>query len=225
VRICLVTDRRRLVPPGATDHEARRCLLTQIRHAVHAGVDLIQVRERDLEAAALAALVREVIAAARGTATRVIVNDRLDIALTCGADGVHLRSDSMSVAAARELAPPPFMIGRSIHRIDELTTARGADYLIAGTVFSSASKPGGHPLLGVEGLRAIARAASAPVLAIGGITMERLDAVAAAGASGVAAIGLFMRLGEAAADGCRARALHETVAQARVRFDSVNSPP
>ena len=223
--ICLVTDRRRLVPPGAPDHEARRCLLTQVRHAVHAGVDLIQIRERDLEAAALAALVRDILAAARGTATRVVVNDRLDVALTCGADGVHLRGDSMSVAAARQLAPLPFMIGRSVHGIDELDAAHGADYLIVGTVFSSPSKPDGHPLLGVEGLRAIARAATAPVLAIGGVTLEHLDATAGAGASGIAAIGLFMRSGEAATDRCRAFALQETVAQARIRFDTVNSHP
>jgi thiamine-phosphate pyrophosphorylase len=225
VTLCLVTDRRRLVPPGAPDHEARRCLLTQVRHAVQAGVDLIQIRERDLEAAALAALAREVLAAARGTPTRVVVNDRLDVALACGADGVHLRSDSMSVGAARQLAPAPFVIGRSVHRIDELAAAHGADYVIAGTVFSSASKPDGHPLLGVEGLRAIVRKATAPVLAIGGVTMARLDAVAAAGASGIAAIGLLMRSGEAATDRCRAFALHETVARARIRFDSVNSHP
>jgi thiamine-phosphate pyrophosphorylase len=199
--------------------------MTQVRHAVDAGVDLIQVRERDLEAAALAALVTDVLAAARGTSTRVVVNDRLDVALTCGADGVHLRSDSIAVAAARQLAPAGFVIGRSVHRIDELTAASGADYLIAGTVFPSTSKPDGHPLLGVEGLRGIARAAAVPVLAIGGVTMERLDAAAAAGASGIAAIGLFMRSGEAARDGCRAFALHEIVARARVRFDSVNSAP
>src|SRR5437899_11261308 len=100
MNICLVTDRRRLVPASTPDHEARRCLLAQLRHAVHAGVDLIQIRERDLDAAALAVLVRDVLAAARGTPTRVVVNDRLDVALACGADGVHLRSDSISVAAA-----------------------------------------------------------------------------------------------------------------------------
>jgi thiamine-phosphate diphosphorylase len=155
----------------------------------------------------------------------VVVNDRLDVALTCGADGVHLRSDSIAVAAARRLAPAPFVIGRSVHGIDEVAAARGADYLIAGTVFPSASKPGGHPLLGVEGLRAIAREATVPVLAIGGVTAERLDEAAAAGASGIAAIGLFMRSGEAGTDDCRAYALRHIVAQARIRFDSVNSPP
>jgi thiamine-phosphate pyrophosphorylase len=224
VIICLVTDRRRLVRAGAPDHEARRCLRTQARHAVDAGVDLIQIRERDLDAADLAALVVDLVAATRGTPTRVVVNDRLDVALTCGADGVHLRSDSIGVAAARRLAPTPFVIGRSVHGIDELAAARGADYLIAGTVFPSASKPGGQ-LLGPEGLRAIAREATVPVLAIGGVTSERLGEAAAAGASGIAAIGLFMRSGEAGTDECRACALRHIVGQARIRFDSVNSPP
>ena len=84
----------------------RRSLLAQARRAVDAGVDLIQVRERDLEAASLAALVADIVAIARGTPTRVVVNDRLDVALACGADGVHLRGDSIPVEAARRLAPP-----------------------------------------------------------------------------------------------------------------------
>jgi thiamine-phosphate pyrophosphorylase len=224
VTICLVTDRRRLVPPGAREHDARHCVLAQARHAAEAGVDLIQVRERDLEAAALAALVADIVAATRRTPTRVVVNDRLDVALASGADGVHLRSDSVAVAAARQMSPSGFLIGRSVHRIEDLIGAHGADYLIAGTVFPSASKGGGR-LLGVDGLREIAHASAAPVLAIGGITVERLDAVAAAGAAGFAAIGFFMHGGDAAADDCRAHALHEIVAKARVRFDSVNSPP
>ena len=189
--ICLVSDRRRLVPAGAPDAEARRCLLEQARHAVDAGVDLIQVRERDLEAAPLAALVSDLVAATRGTSTRVVVNDRLDVALACGADGVHLRADSIAPGAARRLTPSGFLIGRSVHTIDEAAAARGADYLIAGTVFESVSKPG-QSLLGVEGLAVIVRRAAAPVLAIGGVTEERLAAIAAAGAAGIAAIEILV---------------------------------
>jgi thiamine-phosphate pyrophosphorylase len=181
VTICLVTDRWRADP------------LRQARWAAEAGVDLIQVRERDLEAAALAALVTDILAATRGTATRIIVNDRLDVAIACGAAGVHLRGDSMPVAAARRLASPGFLIGRSVHTVDDVERAAGADYLIAGTVFPTASKSGDpqHPVLGVEGLRAMVRAARAPVLAIGGITDERIVQINAAGAAGFAAIGLF----------------------------------
>lgn len=223
--LCLVTDRRRLVPSGAHERDAVRCLLAQTRHAAAAGVDLIQVRERDLDGAALGALVMAIVDSVRSTRVRVVVNDRLDVAVACGAHGVHLRADSMSISAARQLAPPSFLIGRSVHGVDEATAASGADYLIAGTVFRSASKPDDHALLGIDGLRAVVRAAKAPVLAIGGVTTEHLAAVSAAGAAGVAAIGLFMDRGRLSAAPCRARELGAIVARARSLFDSVNSHP
>ena len=214
--ICLVTDRRRLAP-DATFGEARRRLAAQARDAAAAGVDLLHIRERDLDAAQLSAIVADACAITRGTRTRVVVNDRLDVALACGADGVHLRGDSMAVAAARRIAPAGFLIGRSVHGTRDLAAAAGADYLIAGTVFASASKGAGHARLGVEGLRAIAAATAAPVLAIGGITEARLDEVARAGAAGVAAIGWFTP-----ADG---PALHSLVTRARLRFDRVRRGP
>lgn len=221
--ICLVTDRRRLAPAGATEIDARRCVVEQARCAIDAGIDLIQVRERDLEAAALAALVSAVLDAARGSATRVVVNDRLDVALACGADGVHLRGDSIAPLEARRLAPAGFLIGRSVHTVEEAAEAEGADYLIAGTVFETSSKARGHACLGLDGLAAIVRRAAAPALAIGGVTAERIDAVAAAGAAGIAAIGLF--IGASPAQRCAAIGLRDIVAHARRRFDSVNSAP
>ena len=223
--LCLVTDRRLLVAAGASARDACRCLVVQARHAADAGIDLIQVRERDLEAAALAALVSAVLDAVRGTATRVVVNDRLDVAIACGAHGVHLRGDSISVGAARRLVPQAFLIGRSVHSVGEARDAQGADYLVAGTVFPSQSKPESRPLLGIDGLTAVVRAAAAPVLAIGGVTAERFAAVSATGAAGVAAIGLFMRPERAASDPCRAAALIDVVARARQTFGSVNSRP
>jgi thiamine-phosphate pyrophosphorylase len=147
---------------------------------VDAGVDLVQVRESDLEAGALVSLVGQLLAIARGTPTRIVVNDRIDVALASGADGVHLRGDSIPVGAARQLAPAGFLIGRSVHRVEEAIAAADADYLIAGTVFPSASKAAGAPLLGVEGLKAVARSVERPVLAIGGISDDRLGAVASA---------------------------------------------
>jgi thiamine-phosphate pyrophosphorylase len=209
VTICLVTDRRRLVPADAPEADARRCLLAQARYAVEAGIDLIQVRERDLEAAPLAALVADVLALTRRTPTR----------------GVHLRADSVPPAAARRLAPSGFLIGRSVHTVEEAAAADGADYLIAGTLFETASKPRGHAALGVDGLRAIVRRVATPVLAIGGVTAERVDAIAAAGAAGIAAIGLFAGRDAAAAERCRAIAMRAIVADARNRFDRVNSAP
>jgi thiamine-phosphate diphosphorylase len=207
VTICLVTDRRRFDPPIEG-------LLAVVRRAIGAGVDLVQVRERDLEAAALADLVASILAAARGTPARVVVNDRLDVALACGADGVHLRADSIAVADARRIAPPGFLVGRSVHSIAEAQSARDADYLIAGAVYPTPSKPPSTAWLGVDGLRAIVRAVSVPVLAIGGITPENSADVAAAGAAGVAAIGLFER----AAPG-------DAIAAMRRVFDTVKRGP
>ena len=189
---CLVTDRRRLCPDAESFAAARACLVEQARRAAAAGIDLIQVRERDLDSAALAALVAEVVAVTRGSPTRVVVNDRIDVALAAGAAGVHLRGDSVPVAVARKLLPAPRLVGRSVHRAAETSAAAGADYLIAGTVFSSPSKSGPVELIGIDGLRAIVRATTVPVLAIGGITPDRIAAVLEAGAAGIAAIGLFI---------------------------------
>jgi thiamine-phosphate pyrophosphorylase len=224
--ICLVTDRRRLVTAAAAPGALRACIVAQVRYAVDAGIDLIQVRERDLEAGALAALVTELLAVTRGTPTRLVVNDRIDVALACGADGVHLRGDSIPIAMARRIVPSGFLIGRSVHGVDEAIGAGGADYLIAGTVFSSASKPGQTPLLGVEGLGAIAAAVEIPVLAIGGITGERIHEVAAAGAAGFAAIELFMGVHNGTdVAGCRVADLRQTVGNARSRFDRPMTTP
>lgn len=224
--LCLVTDRRRLAGSEASADLSHACLLEQARFAVDAGVDLIQVRERDLDAAPLSALVRDIVGLTRGTATRVVVNDRLDVALASGADGVHLRGDSMTAADARRLAPAGFLIGRSVHAVAEAVRAHGADYLIAGTVFRSPSKPGHERLLGLEGLMSIAHATSTPVLAIGGVTEARFGEIAAAGAAGLAAIGLFLGAGSASnRPGCRAASLRRLVESARRRFDSLKTAP
>src|SRR5205814_1224408 len=107
--------------------------------AVASAVDLIQVRERDLNAADLAALVSAVVKVSRGSGTRVLVNDRVDVALATGADGVHLRSDSVPADAVRRLVSAGFLIGRSVHRVDEAVAAGAVDYLIAGAVFPTRS--------------------------------------------------------------------------------------
>ena len=211
---------------GSGDSGAMRsCLLHQARHAVDAGIDYLQVRERDLEAAALADIVQELVSAARGSATRVLVNDRLDVALACGAAGVHLRGDSIQAPAVRQLVPTGFVVGVSVHTVAEaVAAASSADYLVAGTVWPTDSKPSAQTeaLLGIEGLARIASAVTVPVLGIGGVTIDRLAAAARAGAAGAAAIGLFM---SASADriGCRACPLAEVVKSARSRFDTLRS--
>lgn len=215
----LVTDRRRLAGPVPLE-EARRCVLQQVRHAVDAGIDGIIVRERDLEARDLADLTIAIVQLTRGTKTRVVVNDRLDVALTSGADGVHLRSDSIAPAVIRRMTPGGFLVGRSVHGVEEAAAVTGVDYLIAGTIWTSASKQEGRHLLGLDGFSAIVKAARVPVLAIGGVTIDRVGEVAAAGGAGIAAIGLFM---DDADHQCRAVQLDAVTSAARSRFDSSGS--
>ena len=190
--LCLVTDRRRLCPDPVAFEAARRRLIDQAKWAVTSNVDLIQVRERDLETADLARLVSDLVRVSRGSGTRVVVNDRLDVALACGADGVHLRHDSIRADTVRTIAPAGFLVGRSVHGLAEAEGAGPVDYLIAGTVFPTPAKPAATPLLGLDGLADVVQAVAVPVLAIGGITRERLDEVAATGAAGAAGIGLFI---------------------------------
>jgi thiamine-phosphate pyrophosphorylase len=177
---------------------------------------MLQIREQDLSTLDLAALVSDAVTLARGSASRVVVNDRLDVALACGAAGVHLRGDSAPAAAVRAAAPPGFLIGRSVHHRDEaIVAARHADYLIAGTIWPSESKANAPPLLGLDGLAAIVRAVRVPVLAIGGVSLDRMRDVAASGAAGVAAIGLFMAPNPIQSSPCRAIPVSHIVSLAR----------
>lgn len=211
----LITDRRRLAPDAAPD-DAVRCLLEQARAAVAAGIDVIQVRERDLEAGALAHLVSAVREVARDTRTRVVVNDRLDVAMACGADGVHLRGDSFDASQVRRCAPAGFLVGRSVHSAAEARDAGPVDYMIAGTVWSTPSKPG-QLLLGLDGLAAICATTRVSVLAVGGVDEHRASDVASAGAAGLAGIGLFMAPDNVP---CRAFALDAVARRLRMAFDS-----
>jgi thiamine-phosphate diphosphorylase len=123
----------------------------------------------------------------------VLVNDRVDVALAAGAHGVHLRSDSPSASRVRTIVPGGFLIGRSIHGkadAERATSDGGVDYLMLGTCFPSASKPG-RDASGVAALAETVTATPVPVLAVGGVTLERLEQVRNAGAAGFAAIGLF----------------------------------
>jgi thiamine-phosphate pyrophosphorylase len=174
--------------------------VARVGWAARAGAHLVQVRERDLEGAALVSLVRRCCDAVRGSRARVVVNDRLDVALAADAHGVHLRADSMPAARVRALCPPGFLVGRSVHARDEAVQAEaegGLDYLIFGTLFPTASKPG-RPAAGPGALASVVRAVRLPVLAVGGITADNLGGVGAAGAAGYAAIGLFVRESETA---------------------------
>ena len=164
-------------------------------------MDIVQIREPDLPDRALFELVSHAVDVARGTASVVLVNDRLDVALAAGAAGVHLRTSSVPAPGMRRHAPPGFLLGRSVHGAAEaarVASEGGLDYLVLGAVYATASKPGRAPC-GVDALAATARAASLPVLAIGGVTVGGARDVLDAGAAGVAATGLFAEPGPAGA--------------------------
>jgi len=187
--LCFVTDRRRF---GRSWEDA---LVNRVRAAAVEGVHLIQIRERDLDGGPLTRLVTACVNAVRGTRTRVLVNDRFDVAVAAGAHGVHLRGDSFPASRVRACAPPGFLIGRSVHSVSEAVVTADADgdainYLIFGTVFESSSKPD-RVAAGLQELSAVACATRIPVLAIGGVTSGTIADVMGAGAAGVAGISMF----------------------------------
>ena len=186
--ICVVTRAR-----GLAGSPERGVLVERLAAAAAAGASMIQVREQQLSDRALVAFVREVLDRTRDTDCRLLVNDRPDVALAAGASGVHLKERSISAADVRRIAPPDFVVGRSVHSEESAVSAQadGCDYLVFGTVFPSASKPDDHPVAGVDALRRVCARVSLPVLAIGGVTLSRARAVAQAGAAGIAAISLF----------------------------------
>ena len=165
----LVTDRRRL-GPDQTEAARCACLLEQARFAVAAEIDVIQLREGDLDGGQLATLAAAIVAVTHGTSTRAVVNDRLDVALAAGAHGVHLRGDSFEATQVRSIVAPGFLIGRSVHSLPEVHRAGPVDYIVAGTVWATPSKGAGHPLLGPDGLAEIVAASPVPVIGIGGPT-------------------------------------------------------
>ena len=173
---CYVTDRR------------HGDLLAHVRSAVRDGVDYIQVREKDMSGRELYDLVCRIRDAASGSATRILVNDRLDVALATGVDGVHLPANGLPAAKVR-----PFVrvLGCSVHSVNEAAEAEsaGADFVIFGPIFDT---PGKSPV-GLDAIHEVATAVRIPVLGIGGITHENAGQVVEAGASGIAAIRLFQR--------------------------------
>jgi thiamine-phosphate pyrophosphorylase len=191
--LCLVTDRRRLgAALGLPEIDWIEALRVQAGAAAKAGVDYIQVREPDLEAAELTDLVRSLVKAVASTSCRILVNDRVDVALAAGASGVQLKEQSIRPEEVRRIAPAGFVIGCSVHDILSVAARKSADFLIAGTVMPTASKPA-VDYLDREGLaRIVEAAAGQPVLGIGGLDLQSIPLLVTAGAAGMAAIGAFI---------------------------------
>ena len=189
-RTLAITDRGRL---SGADRDAPAAVVAFVRALAEAGVDAVQLRERDWDDGLLLRVTRRACEAVRGTRCRVLVNERAHVAWAAGAHGVHLRATAMPVSRLRSLPPASgSIIGRSVHVDDAPALAAGADYVLFGTVFASRSKGHEAPVAGLAPLAAWAsRPRLAPVVGVGGIDLARCEAVREAGAVGIAGIDLF----------------------------------
>ncbi len=163
--------------------------------AVSGGADVVQLRDKGMQGGMMLQVAESIRAATVGKDTLFIVNDRLDIALLSGADGVHLGQDDIPVSKARDITPPGFIIGVSAGNLEEALRAEeeGADYVGLGPIFPTGSKDDAGPACGLESLREVSEALSIPVVAIGGISFENAADVVKAGAKGLAVISAVLR--------------------------------
>lgn len=169
-------------------------ILQQIQLAIAASVDLIQIREKDLATRPLLELAARAVELAKGSRSRILINDRLDLALVAKLDGVHLGHHSAGIDTVRKkLGQTNLLIGASVHSLDELLHAatEGATFATFGPIFATPSKSAYGLPLGLDQLKAVCRCASIPVFALGGIDLETYRLCLAAGAAGVAAIRMF----------------------------------
>src|SRR2546425_674701 len=189
-----------LITPGATaetttpSNEEFQEILHQVSAAVAAGIQLIQLREKKLTVRVLFELTERVMEIVRGTSTKVLVNDRADVAAGAGADGVHLTTRSLEANVIRQTFGEDFVIGASTHSLVEATAARdyGADFAVFGPVFETASKANYGSPLGIAALAEVCQALKPfPLLALGGVSTENVSECLRAGAAGLAGISLF----------------------------------
>ena len=192
--LCYVTDGESGSRPSRQSMET---LLRKIENVAKAGVNWIQIREKELPSRQLAELVLQVIRRVPKDC-RILINDRLDVAIAVSAAGVHLGEKSISVADARRLISShgglkDFLVGASTHSLDAALAneQQGVDYLIFGPVFETPSKAAFGPPPGLKQLEKVCSSVSLPVLAIGGITVENAQECLDHGAAGIAAIRLF----------------------------------
>jgi thiamine-phosphate pyrophosphorylase len=191
LRLCLVTDR----------HQTRgRDLVAVVEACLAAGLRAVQLREKDVGAGELARLGRALRAPATRHGALLIVNDRVDVALAVGANGVQRTGTSLSIADVRAVADKRLLVGASVHSRDEAIAAAeaGADWVVFGPVYDTPSKRRYGAPQGVEALKGVTAALAVPVIAIGGITPERVAEVRGAGAHGVAVIAAILGAGDPA---------------------------
>lgn len=185
----LITDRSAL-GPGALGVDR---LVRMIHDAAASGVDLVQIRERDLAAHELVTVCQRAREAVEGTRLRLLVNDRFDVALASGIDGVHLTTRSIPTRVVRAVCGDGFLVGQSTHSAEEVAGAEagGASFVVCGPVFDTPSKRSLGAPLGPAVVSGIASTARIPVLALGGVSRETAAEACGAGVAGIAAIRLF----------------------------------
>lgn len=187
----LITDRR--ITPRAKNKSEGEGLLDFVKSAIIAGVDLVQLRERDLPGSELFYLTQTLARIAKDSKTRLLINDRADLAATCQGAGVHLTTRSLPVGVVRKTFGDQLLIGASTHSLAEACEAEdgGANFIVLGPVFETSSKLVYGPPLGLEVLQEVTAKIRIPVLAIGGIKLSNFRDALKAGAQGIAAISLF----------------------------------
>ena len=185
----LMTDRKRLLKTQNPKLETRK-LLSAVRQALKGGVRAIQVREKDLDTRELLKLAYKMRDLTNNFNARLFINDRFDIALAVGADGVHLAQNSIPVEAVRNAVKKKLVIGVSTHSLKEAKAAEkgGADFITLGPVYRTPSKLKYGDPVGLDTLSKVSGTIKIPVFAIGGIKRDRIEKVKKAGAFGVAMI-------------------------------------
>lgn len=184
MRLCLVTDRQML---------GERSIFDVVRQAIKGGVDMVQLREKNLETGEWLDLASELAKLCRRHRVIFIVNDRVDIAYASGADGVHLGQSDFPVALARKILGRKKIIGKSTHSLEEArkTNREDVDYLAVGPIFWTTTKKIDQPV-GPELITQVRRFVKKPILGIGGINPDNAVQVKAAGATGVAVVSALM---------------------------------
>lgn len=185
--LCLVTDRHLCLDAP---------LASKVSQAIEGGVNMVQIREKDILSERLLELSQEIRQAIDGRAL-LMINGRIDVAIACRADGIHLAEDGLELSVLRRIAGDDFLVGRSVHSLEGALRAQneGVDYLMAGTIFETSSHPG-FLSTGVSFLRELRSAVRIPYIGIGGITSDNAANVVGAGAYGAAVISSILAADE-----------------------------
>ena len=172
----------------------QRPLLPLLHDSVDAGLPALQIREKDLTTKEVLSLARQVVAFARTSGVRVLINDRVDVAQASEADGVHLRANSFPVSVTRKLLGDDRLIGISAHSVEDVcrADADGADFVVLGPIYETPSKIEYGPPLGLRVLETAVARSTIPVFAIGGVTLSRVPEVRQTGAFGIAVISAIL---------------------------------